>query len=270
MRIASFNVNSITARLPKLLEWLDRASPDVVCVQEVKCAEDAFPFDPLGELGYAAAVHAAGRWNGVAILSRVGLADVRRDLADEPGFLDDGALLSAPQQRAVGATCGGVRVWSVYVPNGREVGHPHYTYKLEWLAALRDTATAELAGRTSPWAVLGDFNIAPTDADVWDPARFATSTHVTAPERQALADLEQAGLTEVLPRPLKYDVAYTYWDYRQLRFPHNEGMRIDLVYGNDAFAGAVTDAYVDRDARKGTGTSDHAPVVVDLDGSAGG
>ncbi|MEP7020967.1 MAG: exodeoxyribonuclease III, partial [Pseudonocardiales bacterium] len=158
----------------------------------------------------------------------------------------------------------GVRVWSVYVPNGREVGHPHYDYKLRWLAALRATAVEELAA-LRPFALLGDFNIAPTDADVWDISRFVDSTHVTGPERGALAALRMAGLSDVVPRPLKYDVPFTYWDYRQLCFPKNRGMRIDLVYANEAFAAAVKDAYVDREARKGTLPSDHAPVVVDLD-----
>ena len=265
MRIATWNVNSVTARLPHLLGWLERARPEVVCLQEIKCAEDAFPYEPLAALGYDATVHGAGRWNGVAILSTVGIDDVQRGLRDEPGFLEDGALLPAQEQRAMAATCAGVRVWSVYVPNGRAVGHPHYAYKLDWLAALRTTAAAELAAAHTPWAVLGDFNVAPTDADVWDIALFETSTHVTEPERRAVAALGEVGLSEVLPRPLKYDVAYTYWDYRQLHFPHNLGMRIDLVLGDDTFTGSVFDAYVDRDARKGKGTSDHAPVVVDLD-----
>ena len=267
MRIATWNVNSVTARLPRVLDWLGTAEPDVLCLQEVKCAQDAFPYDEVGELGYEAAVHGAGRWNGVAVVSRVGIDDVRLGLADEPGYLADNALLPAPEQRAMGATCGGVRVWSVYVPNGREVGHAHYAYKLEWLAALRATVADELgsAAPARPFAVLGDFNIAPTDADVWDISRFGDSTHVTQPERDALAALGSAGLGEVLPRALKYDVAFTYWDYRQLAFPYNRGMRIDLVYGDERFRAAVTDAYVDREARKGKGTSDHAPVVVDLD-----
>ncbi|KAA5838239.1 exodeoxyribonuclease III [Saccharopolyspora hirsuta] len=263
MRIASWNVNSVGARLPKLLDWLGTAEPDVLCLQELKCAEDAFPYDEVGELGYEVAAHGTGRWNGVAVLSKVGIDDVRRGLLDEPGFMADGAMFEAQEPRAIGATCGGVRVWSVYVPNGREVGHPHYAYKLRWLDALRATAAEELA--ELPFAVLGDFNIAPTDADVWDIAEFAGCTHVTEDERKALTALTEVGLTEVHPRPLKYDVAFTYWDYRALRFPNNQGMRIDLVYGNDRFSGAVTDAYVDRNARKGKGTSDHAPVVVDVD-----
>ncbi|ROS43821.1 exodeoxyribonuclease III [Amycolatopsis thermoflava] len=256
MRIATWNVNSVTARLPKLLSWLETAQPDVVCLQELKCATEAFPAE-VAEAGYEVAAYGTGRWNGVAILSRVGLADVRRGLDGEPTFDD----VSEP--RAIGATCGGVRVWSVYVPNGREVAHPHYAYKLQWLSALRSTVAAE-AGDDRPFAVLGDFNIAPTDDDVWDITLFDGMTHVTEAERAALAALREAGLEEVLPRALKYDTPYTYWDYRQLAFPKNNGMRIDLVFGSAKFTGAVSDAYVDREARKGKGTSDHAPVVVDL------
>ncbi|HJQ41951.1 MAG TPA: exodeoxyribonuclease III [Jatrophihabitantaceae bacterium] len=263
MRIATWNVNSVVARLPRLLDWLGRAEPDVLCLQEIKVAADEFPLDAVGALGYEVAAHGTGRWAGVAILSRVGIADVQRGLIDEPGFAAEGAMFEVTEPRAMAATCGGVRVWSVYVPNGREIGHPHYDYKLRWLTALRDTVAAE--STEAALGVLGDFNIAPTDADVWDIARFRTSTHVTAPERQALAQLERAGLAEVVPRALKYDIAFTYWDYRQLCFPKNRGMRIDLVFGNAPFAAAVRDSWVDREARKGAAPSDHAPVVVDLD-----
>ncbi|MEU6642980.1 exodeoxyribonuclease III [Saccharomonospora sp. NPDC046836] len=258
MRIATWNVNSITARLPRLTAWLATAAPDVLCLQELKCADDAFPRAEIAALGYDVASHGTGRWNGVAVLSRVGIEDVTRGLVDQPSY--DGVT----EPRALGATCGGVRVWSVYVPNGREPGHPHYTYKLRWLEALQATVLGEADGG-GPFAVLGDFNIAPADADVWDIALFADSTHVTEPERKALAMLREAGLTDVVPRALKYDRPYTYWDYRQLAFPKNNGMRIDLVYANRGFAEAVTDAYVDREERKGKGGSDHAPVVVDLE-----
>jgi exodeoxyribonuclease-3 len=264
VRIATWNVNSVGARLPRLLDWLGTAEPDVVCLQEIKVAADDFPIDEVGELGYEVAAHGTGRWAGVAILSRVGLTGVRRGLLDEPGFQPEDAMFEVHEPRAMAATCGGIRVWSVYVPNGREVGHPHYDYKLRWLESLRATVVEELSA-PRPFALLGDFNIAPTDADVWDITRFATSTHVTEPERQALAALRDAGLADVYPRPLKYDVPFTYWDYRQLSFPKNRGMRIDLVYANVPFAAAVTDSYVDREARKGTLPSDHAPVVVDLD-----
>ncbi|WP_326781664.1 exodeoxyribonuclease III [Streptomyces longwoodensis] len=258
MRIATWNVNSITARLPRLLAWLESSGTDVLCLQEAKVAEDQFPFEPLRELGYEAAVHATGRWNGVAVLSRVGIEDVVKGLPGDPGY--DGAV----EPRALSATCGPVRVWSVYVPNGREVGHPHYAYKLEWFEALRAAVAGDAQG-SRPFAVLGDYNVAPTDDDVFDAAAFEGSTHVTPAERAALTALREAGLADVVPRPLKYDQPFTYWDYRQLAFPKNRGMRIDLVYGNAPFAQAVKDAYVDREERKGKGASDHAPVVVDLD-----
>ncbi|MGA5700485.1 exodeoxyribonuclease III [Peterkaempfera bronchialis] len=264
VRIATWNINSITARLPKFLEWLESAKPDVVCLQELKCSTDAFPYDPVKALGYETAAHGTGRWNGVAVVSRIGLDDVVRGLPGQPGYLGEGAMLEVVEPRAVAATCGPVRVWSVYVPNGREVGHPHFTYKLEWLAALR-TAVRDDAAGARPFAVLGDFNVAPTDDDVWDPSLFEGATHVTPAEREALAALRAEGLVDVVPRPLKYDHPYTYWDYRQLAFPKNNGMRIDLAYGNEPFAGAVSDSYVDREARKGKGASDHAPVVVDLE-----
>ena len=259
MRIATWNINSITSRLDHLLAWLEKAAPDVVCLQELKCSADAFPFEALTEVGYEAAAHGDGRWNGVAIVSRVGIDDVTRDLPAQPAFDD------VIEPRAIGATCGGVRIWSLYVPNGRDPGHAHFAYKLNWLGALHDAAVTEIAAHPSiPLAYVGDYNIAPTDADVFDIAAFEGSTHVTPEERATLTALEDSGLVEVLPRPLKYDIAYTFWDYRQLAFPKNRGMRIDLVYGTPNFADLVTDAYVDRDARKGKGTSDHAPVVVDL------
>jgi exodeoxyribonuclease-3 len=257
MRIATWNVNSVGARLPRLLSWLESNSPDVLCLQELKCTTEAFPHQELKEAGYETAAYGLGRWNGVAIISRVGLEDVVRGLVDEPSY--EGAV----ESRAIGATCGGVRIWSVYVPNGREPDHPHYEYKLQWLAALRKTVQKE-STKDEPFAVLGDFNIAPTDEDVWDISLFANSTHVTEPERQALAALRDVGLTDVLPRALKYDIPYTYWDYRALAFPKNNGMRIDLCYGNDVFTERVKDSYVDRNERKGKGQSDHAPVIVDI------
>ncbi|MFD7231080.1 exodeoxyribonuclease III [Streptomyces sp. NPDC059881] len=258
MRIATFNVNSITARLPRLLAWLESSGTDVLCIQETKCTAEQFPADALKELGYESAVNADGRWNGVAVVSRVGLDDVVKGLAGGPAY---GGV---QEPRALSATCGGVRIWSVYVPNGREVVHEHYAYKLAWLEALKGAVAEDAAGER-PFAVLGDYNIAPTDDDVWDRSFFEGMTHVTEPERAALAGLREVGLADVVPRPLKYDQPFTYWDYRQLCFPKNRGMRIDLVYGNEPFAKAVKDSYVDREERKGKGASDHAPVVVDLD-----
>ncbi|MFJ2744764.1 exodeoxyribonuclease III [Streptomyces sp. NPDC087440] len=257
MRIATWNVNSITARLPRLLAWLENTGTDVLCIQETKSTAEQFPAAQLRELGYESAVVADGRWNGVALVSKVGLEDVVHGL---PGGPEYGGV---QEPRAVSATCGPLRLWSVYVPNGREVDHDHYTYKLAWFEALK-AAVAEDAAGTRPFAVLGDFNVAPTDADVWDPALFEGATHVTPAERAALAALRDEGLADVMPRPLKYDHPFTFWDYRELGFPKNKGMRIDLVYGNKPFTEAVTDSYVDRDERKGKGASDHAPVVVDL------
>jgi exodeoxyribonuclease III len=259
VRIATWNVNSVMARLPRLLGWLDEAAPDVVCLQETKVADDAFPADEVAALGYAVAHHGEGRWNGVAVLSRVGLENVASGLAGDPGFPDPATL----EARTIAATCGPVRVRSVYVPNGRTPDDPHYAYKLEWLAALA-AEVAQDAATSLPFAVMGDFNVAPTDEDVWDPKAFVGSTHVTPQERAALATLRGGGLSDLTPRIAKGQ-PYTYWDYRAGSFHKGMGMRIDLVYANAALASAATDTWVDREARKGTGPSDHAPVVVDLD-----
>ena len=271
MRVATWNVNSVKARLPRLLEWLDEAKPDIVCLQEIKTTTALFPEDEVAELGYEVAAHGDGRWNGVALLSSVGLDDVSRGFPGEPGYegepgeltLIDEPGLRRPETRAVGATCGGIRVWSLYAPNGRTPDSAHYAYKLDWFAALRTALAAELAGHPQ-LAACGDFNVAPADDDVWDPAAFAGSTHVTPPERQALADLRALGLRDVVPTPMKGPHPFTYWDYRAGAFAKNNGMRIDLVYATEAVASRVTGAYVDREARKGKGPSDHAPVVVDL------
>jgi exodeoxyribonuclease III len=261
VRLATWNVNSIAARLPRLLDWLERTGPDVVCLQETKSPDDAFPDAELAGLGYRAAAHGDGRWNGVALLSRVGLDAVTRGLPGEPGFPD-------PEPRAVAGTCGGLRVWSVYVPNGRTPDSPHYAYKLAWLAALRDALATEVRP-DARLVVCGDFNVAPTDADVWDPAAFVGSTHVTPPERAALAELRALGLDDVVPAPMKGPNPFTYWDYRAGMFHQDKGMRIDLVYATAVLAGRVTEAYIDREARKGKAPSDHAPIVVDVDLPAG-
>ena len=258
VRVATWNVNSVIARLPRLLDWLASAQPDVLCLQETKVADGAFPSAEVGGLGYEAATHGGtGRWNGVALLSRVGLRDVIRGFADEPSVTDNEA-------RAVAATCGGVRVWSVYVPNGRTLDSPHYAHKLRWLAALRTALGEELTVRAGGVAVCGDFNIAPTDDDVWDPAEFADSTHVSGPEREALAALLELGFTDVPPRALK-GRPFTFWDYRGGNFHRGLGLRIDLTLLSPGLAAKVTDAHIDRDARKGTLPSDHAPLIVDLD-----
>lgn len=257
MRIATWNVNSVKQRLPRLLPWLDERNPDVLCLQETKLADDAL-FDLLGDeltnRGYEVAVHGEASWNGVAIFSRVGLEDVVPGLAGAPGF-------PRPEARALAATCGGVRVHSVYVPNGREPGSEHYEYKLAWLAALRDVVAA------GPEAALvcGDVNIAPTDEDVFDPAAYAGETHVTPPERAALAQLQDLGLRDVVRDRWPDERVFTYWDYRAGMFHRDLGMRIDLILAAAPVAARVCAAWVDRQARKGKGPSDHAPVIVDLD-----
>ena len=257
MRVATWNVNSIKQRMPRFLPWLDQRRPDVLCLQETKLSDDAFA-DLLGaeldKRGYAVAHYGQAQWNGVALLSRVGLDDIVRGVAGAPGFPD-------PEARAVAATCGGVRVHSIYVPNGREPDSDHYRYKLRWLAALREVVRAgpDVA------MVCGDMNIAPTDADVFDPAAYAGQTHVTPPERAALAELQALGLCDVVRDRWPTERVFTYWDYRAGMFPKDLGMRIDLVLATDPVADRVRAAWVDRYARKGTGPSDHAPVIVDLD-----
>jgi exodeoxyribonuclease-3 len=255
VRLATWNVNSLPARMPRVVEWLERVQPDVLCLQETKIADAGFPDAELNALGYETAAHGEGGYNGVAILSRVGLEDVLRGFDGQPGFPD-------PEPRAISATCEGIRIWSVYVPNGRTLESPHLEYKLAWLDGLRATAAAELAdGR--PLALCGDFNVAPTDADVWDPAAFIGSTHVSEPERAAIRALVELGLTDLQPRALKGE-PFTYWDYRAGMFHKGCGMRIDLLLLSAQLAGGVQDVYIDRDARKGTKPSDHAPVLAEL------
>jgi exodeoxyribonuclease-3 len=210
--------------------------------------------EALASRGYEVAAHGETAWNGVAILSRVGLDEVVTGLADAPGF-------PHPEARAVAATCGGIRVHSVYVPNGRVPDSDHYEYKLAWLAALRDVAAA------GPEAtmVCGDMNIAPADADVFDPDAYIGQTHVTPREREALTELEALGLRDVVRERWPSERVFTYWDYRAGMFHQDLGMRIDLILASDPVAARVKAAWVDRQARKGTGPSDHAPVIVDLD-----
>jgi len=253
----TWNVNSVKQRMPRFLPWLDQRKPDVVCLQETKVPDDVFAGlldGALAERGYEAASYGESRWNGVAILSRVGLDDVVKGVDGAPGFPD-------PEARAIAATCGGVRIHCLYVPNGREPDSDHYRYKLAWLAALRDV----VAAGPQDAIVCGDMNIAPTDADVFDPAAYVGQTHVTAPERDALAELQALGLTDVVRDRWPGERVFTYWDYRAGMFPKDLGMRIDLVLAAAPVAGRVKAAWVDRFARKGTGPSDHAPVVVDLD-----
>jgi exodeoxyribonuclease-3 len=257
MRVATWNVNSVKQRVPRLLPWLDERRPDVVCLQETKLADEAFAAllgKELASRGYEVATHGEATWNGVAILSRVGLDDVVRGLPNCPGFPHQEA-------RAVAATCAGVRVVSVYVPNGRVPGSEHYRYKLEWLAALRDTVAPDVERAM----VCGDVNIAPADADVFDPDAYVGQTHVTAPEREALAELQALGLRDVVRDRWPDARVFSYWDYRAGMFHQDLGMRIDLILAGAPVAERVKAAWVDRHARKGKGPSDHAPVIVDLD-----
>ncbi|MEO6503479.1 MAG: exodeoxyribonuclease III [Jatrophihabitantaceae bacterium] len=268
MRIATWNLNSVKARLPRLLSWLELRQPDVLLVQETKATEQSWPAAELRAQGYESAHLGSGRWNGVGILSRVGLADVSQGLAGQPSF--DGAM----EDRAIGATCAGIRLWSLYVPNGRTVGHQHFAYKLEFLDAVRAQCAAERAalGADARYGLLGDFNVAPLDSDVWDIVAFDGSTHVSTPERAAVTSIQQASpdasLLDLMPRasidPEDVRPPYTFWEMRMLGFQKGRGMRIDLALVSDSLAGQVSSAWVDRDARRGEGPSDHAPLVLDL------
>jgi exodeoxyribonuclease III len=257
MRIASWNVNSIKQRLPRFIPWLDERQPDVVCLQETKLADDAFAEalgDELASRGYEVAVHGEATWNGVAIVSRVGLEDPSPGIPGAPGF-------PHPEARAVSATCDGIRVVSVYVPNGRSPGSEHYAYKLAWLGALRQM----VAGGPEATVVCGDMNIAPADEDVFDPEAYIGHTHVTPAEREALAGLTSLGLHDVIRERWPGERVFTYWDYRAGMFHQDLGMRIDLILASDPVVSRVKAAWIDRQARKGSGPSDHAPVIVDLD-----
>jgi exodeoxyribonuclease III len=257
VRVATWNVNSVKQRVPRLLPWLDQRQPDVVCLQETKLADDAFTAllgDALKERGYEVALFGETQWNGVALLSRVGLEDVAVGVAGAPGF-------PHVEARAVAATCGGVRVHSLYVPNGREPESDHYKYKLEWLAALRDVLEAGPADAL----VCGDINIAPTDADLFDPEAYIGQTHVTEPERAALQAIEALGFHDVVRDRWPTERIFSYWDYRAGMFHRDLGMRIDLILASSSVAPRAKAAWIDRHARKGTGPSDHAPVIVDLD-----
>ena len=253
MRLATWNVNSLGARMPRVTDWLQSNQPDVLCMQETKLADDKYPVEEFAELGYESAHHGDGHWNGVAILSRVGLNDVIR------GF---GADHDEHGCRIVSAECDGVRVFSVYVPNGRALDNEFYAVKLAWLTQLRKTLD-ETCPPGSSIAVCGDFNVAPGDEDVWDPAAYVGATHVSEPERAALRDVEGWGLTDIFPR-FNEPGTFTWWDYRAGDFHEGRGMRIDLVLVSADLAERATGAFRDRDARKGKKPSDHAPVVVDF------
>ncbi len=272
--MATWNVNSVKQRIPRLLPWLDERRPDVVCLQELKVSDDAFTGllgDELAARGYEFAAVGEVAWNGVAILSKVGIEDVQVALPEVPLYAAEGARASAatgdvtvasvPEARAVAATCGGVRVYSLYVPNGRVPDSDHYHYKLAWLEALR----ADVAAGPAEVLVCGDMNIAPADADVFDPDAYVGQTHVTEPERAALHRLLDVGLHDVVRERWPNERVFSYWDYRAGMFHKDLGMRIDLILAGAPTAARVQAAWVDRQARKGKGPSDHAPVIVDLD-----
>jgi exodeoxyribonuclease-3 len=266
VRLATWNVNSIRARVDKVVDWVKGNDVDVVALQETKCKDDQFPYAAFEDLGYRVAHHGLSQWNGVAIASRVGLADVQVGFPGMPQWGDP----PADEARAIGALVGGdagppVRLWSLYVPNGRDLADPHLQYKLHWLDRLRLAGAGWLAADAeAPVALAGDWNIAPQDDDVWDPAAFEGSTHVSADERAAFRAVVEAGFADLVRPFTPGPGVYTYWDYTQLRFPKRQGMRIDFVLGSPALARRVTAAAIDREARKGKGASDHAPVVVDL------
>ena len=261
MRLATWNVNSIRSRADRVATFLQRQDVDVLALQETKCRDDQFPEMMFNAIGYEVAHVGYSQWNGVAILSRVGLDDVTIGFPGQPHWGED----PTEEARALGATCGGVRVWSLYVPNGRTLDDPHLAYKLDWLEALRTTAGGWLAeDPDAQIALVGDWNIAPQDDDVWDMSAFAHSTHVSEPERAAFRAIVDAGYADVVRPYAPGPGVYTYWDYVRLRFPRREGMRIDFILGSPAFAARTTRALIDREERKGKGASDHAPVVVDL------
>jgi exodeoxyribonuclease-3 len=255
VRIATWNVNSLKVRLPKVEAWLADAQPDVLCMQETKLSDDAFPAMTFASLGYEAVHHGEGRWNGVSILSRVGIEDV------VDGFADGGT--PDVEARLLTATCGGVRVATVYVPNGREVGHEQYDHKLAWLRRLRSHLDVAVAG-SDEVVVCGDFNVAPDDRDVWDVARCHGGTHVSAPEREALGHVEAFGLVDVLRQRFDQDGLFSWWDYQAGAFHKHWGMRIDLLLASPPLAERLRWVLIDRNARKGDKPSDHAPLVADF------
>ena len=253
MRIATWNVNSIRTRVDRVVAFLERHDVDVLAMQETKCKDEQFPTMPFAALGYEVAHVGHSQWNGVAIASRVGLTDVERTFPDQPAFGKPGEE-PVQEARAIGATCAGVRVWSLYVPNGRGLDDPHMVYKLEWLSVLRDRAREWLQeDPQAQIALVGDWNVAPRDEDVWDMSVFEGATHVSEPEREAFAAFAEVGMSEVTRERV---TNYTYWDYQKLRFPRNEGMRIDFQLFSPALAARVERAWIDKVERAGEGASD--------------
>jgi exodeoxyribonuclease-3 len=265
MRVATWNVNSIRTRAARVVDWLGREDIDVLGMQEIKCKDSQFPYELFQEAGYEVRLHGLNQWNGVAFASRLPMEDLQIGFPSAPGFSKTEVEGSLPlEARAMAVTVEGVRLWSLYVPNGRSLDDPHLAYKLDWLARLAFDTRVWLADHPNiPLALMGDWNIAPLDTDVWPTWDFEHSTHTSAAERAALTEFETIGLADVV-RP-RVPEGFTFWDYQQLRFPRNEGMRIDFIMGSSAFADLVTAASIHRNERKGDGPSDHVPVVVDLD-----
>ncbi len=262
MRIATWNVNSIRTRIDRVIAFLERSGVDALAMQETKVKDELFPIAPFEMAGYEIAFHGTNQWNGVAIASRVGLSDVELGFPGAPGWGDE----SVTEARALGATVGtgadALRLWSLYVPNGRELDNPHYAYKLAWLEALRGAGSSWIADDDARVALVGDWNVAPEDHDVWSMDFFEGKTHVSEPERAAFRAIGEAGFEEVTRRFVPEQ--YTYLDYQQLRFPKNEGMRIDFIYASPALAAGVVGAEIDRNERKGKGASDHVPVIAEF------
>jgi exodeoxyribonuclease-3 len=257
VKIATWNVNSVRTRVNRVIGFLESSGTDVLAMQEIKCKPDQFPYKAFEDAGYQITMHGLNQWNGVAFASKIPAEDIEIGFSGMPEFKE------VQEARAIAATFDGIRLWSLYVPNGRTLDDPHYPYKLEWLDRLAAVTAETLENEPDqPLALMGDFNIAPFDTDVWDINFFAGSTHVTPAERQAFEAFEQIGLQDVV-RP-RIPEGYTYWDYQQLRFPRNEGMRIDFILGSESFAEKVESASIERDERKGEGPSDHVPVVVEI------
>lgn len=271
MRVATWNVNSIRARTGRVVDWLVHEDVDVLGMQEIKCKPEQFPTAEFEAAGYEVVAHGLNQWNGVAFASRLPMTEVATSFPGQPGFEKGKEGPDLPlEARALGVTVEQLRLWSLYVPNGRALGDPHYDYKLDWLDRLRRHVQDWLAQHPdASLALMGDFNIAPLDTDNGDPTVVAgVSTHVSEPERAAFAAFAELGMTDVV-RPHVPAGAFTYWDYKQLRFPRNEGMRIDFILGSPAFAELVAAAEIHREQRKGDAPSDHVPVLVELGVEAG-
>ena len=254
MRVATWNVNSLKARMGRVQAWISTVKPDVLCLQETKMTDEAFPHSLFEDLGYESFHHGEGRWNGVAIISRIGLTDERCGFADERDDPD-------PDARIIWATCGGVRIASCYVPNGRSIDHEHYRYKLDWLERLHDDLSANTDIANDLVLVVGDFNIAPEDRDVWSPVAYEGATHVTKAERDALARIVDTGMVDVFRERFDNFGLHTWWDYRGGAFHKGEGLRIDLILASGLIASDLEWVVIDRNERKGEKPSDHAPLI---------